>query len=125
MSSIHAKRVTKFEIHHSRRWLQMARSMASAAFLLILAGCSSAITKLETWEGNPTTAANAAMSEIHHRMPVIIAKPDWALWLGEEGKGAAPLMQPAPEDALQWHRVSRTVNSNRASGPELIEPIDT
>ncbi|MEH6560628.1 MAG: DUF2057 family protein [Marinobacter sp.] len=60
MSSIHAKRVTKFEIDHSRRWLQTARAMASAVFLLVLAGCSSAITKLETWEGSPATAANAA-----------------------------------------------------------------
>ncbi|WP_292272097.1 DUF2057 family protein [Marinobacter sp.] len=60
MSSIHTIRVTKFEIGHSRRWFQMARTMASAAFLLVLAGCSSAITKLETWEGSPATAVNAA-----------------------------------------------------------------
>ena len=33
-------------------------------------------------------------------------------------------MQAAPEDAMDFHRVDRRVNSNRASGPELIEPID-
>lgn len=69
-----------------------------------------------------TTAANDAMSAVHHRMPVIIEQSDWGLWLGEHGKGAAPLMRAAEEDTLEWHRVARTVNSNRASGPELIEP---
>ncbi|MEM0950034.1 MAG: SOS response-associated peptidase [Pseudomonadota bacterium] len=70
-----------------------------------------------------TTAANRPMSAIHHRMPVILAPKDWALWLGEEGKGAAILMQPAPDDAMQFHRVGVAVNSNRAAGPKLIEPI--
>ena len=71
-----------------------------------------------------TTGANTAMQQIHHRMPVILEAEDWPLWLGENGKGAAPLMRAASEDALQWHRVGRTVNSNRAEGPELIEPFE-
>lgn len=71
-----------------------------------------------------TTGANEAMSEIHHRIPVVLEQEDWPLWLGEAGKGAATLMQTPAEDVLAFHRVSRAVNSNRASGPELIEPID-
>lgn len=71
-----------------------------------------------------TCGASEAMSAIHHRMPVILAPGDWPLWLGEAGHGAATLMRPAPEDALEFHRVDPAVNSNRASGPELIEPID-
>lgn len=70
-----------------------------------------------------TTDASGPMSGIHHRMPVILTPDNWALWLGEEGKGAATLMHPAPNDALQFHRVGMQVNSNRATGPELIEPI--
>jgi putative SOS response-associated peptidase YedK len=70
-----------------------------------------------------TTQANAPMSAIHHRMPVILEPDDVPLWLGEAGKGAAPLMKPAADDCLTWHRVDVAVNSNRASGPELIEPI--
>ena len=70
-----------------------------------------------------TIAANTAMSELHHRMPVILEEKDWPLWLGEGGKGAATLLQPGAEDLLTWHRVDRAVNSNRASGSELIEPI--
>ncbi|MGJ8583790.1 MAG: SOS response-associated peptidase [Marinosulfonomonas sp.] len=71
-----------------------------------------------------TTGANQHMSKIHHRMPVILGPEDWPLWLGEAGKGAAVLMKPGPEDALKFHRVDTQVNSNRASGPELIEPIE-
>lgn len=72
-----------------------------------------------------TTGANEAISGIHHRMPVVLSPQDWALWLGEAGKGAATLMRAAPNDALKFHRVSPEVNSNRASGPQLIEPIET
>lgn len=70
-----------------------------------------------------TTAANEDMSTIHHRMPLILDPDDWPLWLGEQGKGAATLLNPPENGALRWHRVDRAVNSNRASGPELIEPI--
>lgn len=69
-----------------------------------------------------TVGANAAMAPIHHRMPVVVEPSDWALWLGEEGKGAAPLMRAAADDVLTVHRVGRAVNSNRAAGPVLIEP---
>ena len=71
-----------------------------------------------------STAAGPGMAEIHHREPVTLAPQDWALWLGEDGKGAARLMQAAPEGRLVRHRVSRRVNSNRAQGPDLIEPLD-
>ncbi|MBB4173545.1 putative SOS response-associated peptidase YedK [Sulfitobacter noctilucicola] len=70
-----------------------------------------------------TTGANESMQAIHHRMPVILNQQDWPLWLGEADKGAARLMIAAPDDLLSWHRVSRAVNSNRASGPELIIPL--
>ncbi|TVS04077.1 MAG: SOS response-associated peptidase [Rhodobacteraceae bacterium] len=70
-----------------------------------------------------TCAASTEIEHIHHRMPVILAPEDWALWLGEAGHGAASLMRPAPEGGLRWHRVDPRVNSNRADGAELIEPL--
>jgi putative SOS response-associated peptidase YedK len=70
-----------------------------------------------------TCAANEPMSRIHNRMPVVLDPDDWSLWLGEAGKGAATLMRAAPDAALRFHRVDRTVNSNKASGPDLIEPL--
>jgi len=47
-----------------------------------------------------TCAANETLAPIRHRMPVVIAPDDFALWLGEEGHGAAGLMAPALVDAL-------------------------
>ncbi|MDA7428055.1 SOS response-associated peptidase [Primorskyibacter aestuariivivens] len=70
-----------------------------------------------------TTGANDRMRQIHHRMPVILEPRDWALWLGEEGKGAATLMRAANEDVLEFYRVDPKVNSNRARGEDLIAPI--
>jgi len=70
-----------------------------------------------------TTGAEAPMTGIHHRVPVVLEQADWPLWLGEAGHGAAVLMKaPAPE-VLEFYRVDPAVNSNRASGPELIEPV--
>lgn len=70
-----------------------------------------------------TTEASRAMSAIHHRMPVVLEPAGWPLWLGEAGHGAAALMRPAGEAVLRFHRVAPKVNSNRAEGPELIEPV--
>ncbi len=71
-----------------------------------------------------TTSAGQAMSAIHHRVPVVLEPGDWAKWLGEEGAGAAVLMKAPEDDVLQFYRVDPAVNSNRASGPDLIEPLD-
>lgn len=70
-----------------------------------------------------TTRANEAMARIHHRIPVILTAKDWPLWLGEAGKGASQIMKSAPEDALLFHRVGTEVNSNRAAGATLLDPI--
>ncbi|MEO9863833.1 MAG: SOS response-associated peptidase [Yoonia sp.] len=70
-----------------------------------------------------TTGANEAMAPIHHRIPVILTAKDWPLWLGEAGKGASKIMKSAPEDALLFHRVGTEVNSNRAAGATLLDPI--
>ncbi len=70
-----------------------------------------------------TTASNGPVKDIHHRMPVAVASENWGLWLGEAGKGAARLMQDPPGEVFEAWRVDPAVNSNRASGPELIEPL--
>ena len=57
-------------------------------------------------------------------MPLVLEPDDWSLWLGEAGRGAARLMQPAGEEILGFHRVGTAVNSNRAAGPELIAPLE-
>ena len=70
-----------------------------------------------------TTDAAPSLAHIHHRMPVAIEPADWPLWLGEAGKGAATLMHPSEDGVFACHRVDPAVNSNRASGPQLIEPL--
>ncbi|MCF6443988.1 SOS response-associated peptidase [Nereida sp. MMG025] len=71
-----------------------------------------------------TTQASGPMADIHHRVPVMIMPDQFGLWLGEQGKGAARLMHAPDDDYLKMHRVSRDVNSNRAEGPDLIEPFE-
>lgn len=71
-----------------------------------------------------TAAAGPDTEAIHHRTPVLIAPQDWPLWLGEAGHGAAPLMRAAPRGTLDARRVGRAVNASRASGAELIRPLD-
>jgi putative SOS response-associated peptidase YedK len=70
-----------------------------------------------TVEGGPN------MAGIHDREPVILEPADWPLWLGEAGHGAARLMKATPAGVMRAYRVDVAVNSNRASGPQLIEPI--
>ncbi len=70
-----------------------------------------------------STEAGPGMAGIHDREPVILDRADWPLWLGEAGHGAALLMKATPPGTLQMHRVDVAVNSNRATGAQLIEPI--
>ena len=70
-----------------------------------------------------TQASGPNLVEIHDREPVILEMADWPLWLGDAGRGAAVLMKPTQPGVLQSHRVDVAVNSNRAEGPQLIEPL--
>ena len=70
-----------------------------------------------------STEAGPGMAGIHDREPVILAPEDWGLWLGEAGHGAAVLMRATPPGVLAMHRVAVAVNSNRATGPQLIEAL--
>ena len=70
-----------------------------------------------------TTSSNSKLSKIHHRLPLVLERSDWGLWLGEEGHGASVLMKPTADETLNAYRVSKNINSNRSSGPDLISPI--
>ena len=70
-----------------------------------------------------STEAGPQMAAVHNREPVIVDPADWPLWLGEAGKGAARLMKNREPGALAMHRVDPKVNSNRASGADLILPL--
>ena len=70
-----------------------------------------------------TTASNNKLSSIHHRLPLVLERNNWGFWLGEEGHGASTLMRPTADETLKAYRVSKNINSNRASGPDLISPL--
>jgi putative SOS response-associated peptidase YedK len=69
-----------------------------------------------------TTDANPPLSLIQERMPVIIEKADWKVWLGEENADVAALLRPFPAEQLRIWPVARTVNNVENDGPELLEP---
>lgn len=71
-----------------------------------------------------TTEANALVSTVHHRMPVIIPRDDWDLWLDpktDEG-GIAHLLAPYPPQAMTMREVSERVNHVRHDDPGCIGP---
>jgi putative SOS response-associated peptidase YedK len=47
-----------------------------------------------------TCPANTALAHVHERMPVIVPPGSFGLWLGEQGHGAATLMQPAADASV-------------------------
>lgn len=73
-----------------------------------------------------TTAANATMTPVHDRMPVLLPMSAWEEWLDPANRDTASLQRlllPAPEDVLVMHEVSTAVNNVRNKGPELIQPV--
>jgi putative SOS response-associated peptidase YedK len=73
-----------------------------------------------------TTSANDLLRPLHDRMPVIVDRRDFALWLDPEVTDPAvlqPLLAPAPPDEMETVPVSRTVNSPAYDGPDCIAPL--
>ncbi|MGH9177660.1 MAG: SOS response-associated peptidase, partial [Acidimicrobiales bacterium] len=73
-----------------------------------------------------TTSPNEAMARLHDRMPVVLARDDWELWLDRSEDGAARLaglLRPCPSEVLEVWPVGPAVNSVRNDGPHLIEPV--
>jgi putative SOS response-associated peptidase YedK len=71
-----------------------------------------------------TANANAQMSVLHTRMPVILEAADWPAWLGEQSRDPAILLRPSPEDILNLWRVDKRVGNVRNDGPDLLAPQD-
>lgn len=67
-----------------------------------------------------TTSANAFMSALHDRMPVVLEPDQFEPWLSDGGVG---LLQPAAEGMLQRWPVSQRMNSWRHNTPDCIAPL--
>jgi putative SOS response-associated peptidase YedK len=73
-----------------------------------------------------TTEANAFMSKIHDRMPVLLSEKDEEEWLDPKQTSSERLLRllkPCPERWLDCHEVSTAVNSPKNNREELLIPI--
>ena len=75
-----------------------------------------------------TTTPNAAIADLHDRMPVVIEDGAWDAWLATDANAVEPsellaMLEPIDDLALRIYPVNRSVNDVRQDGPELIEPL--
>ncbi|MEJ2304426.1 MAG: SOS response-associated peptidase [Anaerolineales bacterium] len=73
-----------------------------------------------------TTQPNGLLEKIHNRMPVILPKEAYPLWLAQEEKESSELnalLRPFPAEEMIAYPVSRMVNSPANDVPECIEPV--
>ena len=73
-----------------------------------------------------TTAANATVRKIHHRMPVILEPENWSRWLDTENvkaEGLSELLISGSDDLLKAHPVSLRVNKTEVDEASLIEEV--
>lgn len=73
-----------------------------------------------------TTEAAPELAHIHERMPVVVPREDWAVWL-DPATGAeelAHVLDDSPVDRFSVDEVSTDVNSVKNNGPHLLEPAE-
>ncbi|MEZ6130645.1 MAG: SOS response-associated peptidase [Planctomycetaceae bacterium] len=72
-----------------------------------------------------TTAANTDVSDIHDRMPVIIPREHFNVWLdtGTDIDRLAELTQPSAPGTLQRYEVSTLVNRPTVDSSECVLPL--
>ena len=90
----------------------------------------------EYWEGVDgalesctviTTEANETVKKVHDRMPVIVARSDYATWLDtriETPPPLRPILAPYPSNEMQLHPVSKAMGSPAFDGPECIVRVE-
>lgn len=90
---------------------------------------------LEDWQGPGgdliistcilTTTPNELMAMIHDRMPVILPKVTWAVWLDPlaQPRELQKVMVPLPSDLMDAYPVGVAVGDVRNNRPELLDPI--
>ncbi len=72
-----------------------------------------------------TCEPNELVMNIHNRMPVIIAKENWDVWLsGTDLNEVKALLRPYPEEGMGVLPVSRAVGNVKNDNPGLIDEID-
>ena len=70
-----------------------------------------------------TTDANELVSEIHDRMPLILAPADHIRWLSDE-PDPHDLLRPYPAEPMRMWPISTRVNKPENDDPSILQPID-
>jgi putative SOS response-associated peptidase YedK len=74
-----------------------------------------------------TTTANALLTPVHGRMPVVIPPACWGDWLGENSipeSTVKTLLRPYPDHAMAFWPVDRRVGNVGNDSPDLFAPIE-
>ncbi|HEV3007271.1 MAG TPA: SOS response-associated peptidase [Pirellulales bacterium] len=85
----------------------------------------------ELWRGVDscaiiTTTANGLMARFHERMPVILPRDGYAVWLDPEFADLdhlQSLLRPSPAEGMSAQPVSRVVNNPKNDVPECCETL--
>ncbi|WP_275294838.1 SOS response-associated peptidase [Amycolatopsis sp. La24] len=75
-----------------------------------------------------TTDAAGQLTDVHHRMPLIVPHENWAGWLDPDRSEVDELMvptSPSVVESLELRPVSSLVNNVRNNGPELLRRTET
>ncbi|MFB6194051.1 MAG: SOS response-associated peptidase [Halobaculum sp.] len=72
-----------------------------------------------------TTEPNAVVSDLHHRMAVILPPDRESDWLTADPDDARDLLRPHPPDEMHSYRVTDAVGDPSNDGPELLEPVES
>jgi putative SOS response-associated peptidase YedK len=73
-----------------------------------------------------TTEANDVLSTVHDRMPVILHRETYDLWLDDDVRKQdlrKELLRPFPASEMTAYPVSTSINSPYQQGEELVQPI--
>lgn len=74
-----------------------------------------------------TTDAVGRLTDIHHRMPLLMPREKWDTWLDPDLPDVTELLVPPPADlvdTIELRPVSSMVNNVRNNGPQLLERVD-
>lgn len=74
-----------------------------------------------------TTEPNDLLKTIHDRMPVIVDREHYPLWLSpqvSDDKLLKPILKPYPSELLKMVPVSSLMNNSKNKGPECVTPLN-
>jgi len=73
-----------------------------------------------------TTEPNELLAQVHNRMPVILDRKDYDLWLDpavQKVESLKPLLRPYQVDQMTYYPVNLRVNNLRNDDALCVEPL--